>query len=180
MAPVVILVIVIGVILGVGLVVWIATDSLRSVTPVADDGGGTRPSMMELQPADPGRTASADGSASASPWAPRSGPPPSGGGEDTQTGRYTVVFEVVGSGGADVANIIIGTNYDIKQSSGLPLPYRKEVRTAAIGHLYLWVQNGVRKGAITCRIIVDGKVVREETQATPYEVCQVSSVEEGF
>ncbi|GHH71821.1 hypothetical protein GCM10017673_25920 [Streptosporangium violaceochromogenes] len=180
MAPVVILVIAIGVILGVGLVVWIVTDPLRSVTPAIGDDGGMNPSMMELHPSDPGRTASTDGAAPSLPRALRSGLPPSGGDEEASPGQYTVVFEVVGSAGAGVANIIIGTNYDIKQNSGLPLPYRKEVRTAVIGHLYLWVQNGEGKGAITCRIIVNGKVVREETQAAPYEVCQVSSVEEGF
>ncbi|MEV4094453.1 DUF4190 domain-containing protein [Streptosporangium saharense] len=91
-------------------------------------------------------------------------------------GAHTVVLEAVGSDGATSAmNITSSVGYDVKQDSGVPLPWRKELKLNELGHTYLWVQNAGDKGTVTCRIIIDGKVTREKVEKTPYGICQVTA-----
>ncbi|SFK92831.1 protein of unknown function [Streptosporangium canum] len=92
------------------------------------------------------------------------------------SGKHTVVFEAIGSDGATSAlNITGSANYRITQDNGVPLPYRKELKVDELRHFYFWVQNASDKGTVTCRIIIDGKVAREETEDGPYGVCRVTA-----
>jgi hypothetical protein len=89
-------------------------------------------------------------------------------------GGHAVVLEAVGKDGASSANnVTYSIKYSIKQEQGVPLPYSKEVTTAAPYPMSLWVQNAGADGVIECRILVDGQVVREATSSGPYGVCNV-------
>jgi Domain of unknown function (DUF4190) len=85
-----------------------------------------------------------------------------------------IVLEAVGKDGATSANnVTYSLKFDIKQEQGVPLPYTKEVSAAEPYPIFLWVQNAGTEGAIECRILVDGQVVREATGSGPYGVCNV-------
>ena len=115
--------------------------------------------------------------ASLSPPSPGSGRvPPSSSSAAPQTGSHTVVFEAVGTDGASSAlNITSSANYHITQDNGVPLPYRKELKVDELNHFYFWVQNATATGKITCRILIDGKVAREEVEDGAYGVCRVTA-----
>ncbi|MGV9779845.1 hypothetical protein, partial [Streptosporangium sp. NPDC003464] len=92
------------------------------------------------------------------------------------SGKHSVVFEAVGSDGATSAgNITSSANYRITQDNGVPLPYRKELKVDELNHFYLWVQNAAADGKITCRIIINGKVAREEVEDGAYGICRVTA-----
>ncbi|MFI6452243.1 MmpS family transport accessory protein [Streptosporangium amethystogenes] len=97
--------------------------------------------------------------------------------EDQSADAHTVVFEATGADGATSAgNITYTVKYDIKQDQGVSLPYSKKVSVnGELSLLYLWVQNAGDTGSVTCRIKVDGKVVREATATEPYGVCTVKA-----
>lgn len=90
---------------------------------------------------------------------------------------HEVVFEAVASDGASTAgNITYSVEFSIKQEQGVALPYNKQVTyEGEQPPLYLWVQNAGDQGTITCRIKVDGKVVREAKSNGPYGVCTVKA-----
>jgi hypothetical protein len=92
-------------------------------------------------------------------------------------GGHTVVFEAVGKDGATSAgNVTYSRDFTIKQESGVPLPYSKELTyDGGQPRLYLWVQNAGDQGSVECRIKIDGKVVRESTAEGAYGVCTVTA-----
>ena len=83
-----------------------------------------------------------------------------------------MIFEAEGSAGAGKAlNVTHAVGFDTGQASGVTLPYRKELTTDDASSLYLWVQNGGDQGIVTCRIKIDGVVVKEATSSGGYGVC---------
>ncbi|MFD1547024.1 DUF4190 domain-containing protein [Nonomuraea guangzhouensis] len=94
-----------------------------------------------------------------------------------QQGGHKVTLEAVGTDGATAAmNITYSRDFEIKQESGVKLPYAKElVYDGDQPRLYLWVQNAGDKGVIECRIKVDGKIIRESKATGAYAVCQVTA-----
>lgn len=94
---------------------------------------------------------------------------------ETSPEWHAVVFEAEGKDGATSAlNITYTIGLDIKQESGVPLPYTKSQQVTEAGPLTsLWVQNADDNGSVMCRIRVDGKVIREATSEGPYGVCRV-------
>lgn len=87
---------------------------------------------------------------------------------------HKVVLEVVGSDGATSAQTLTYmVKFDLKQESGVTLPYTKEVAADDPYPLSLVAQNAGQQGTITCRVKVDGKVVREAAGNGPYGVCNV-------
>lgn len=95
----------------------------------------------------------------------------------TAQGGHKVTLEAVGKDGATSAmNITYSRDLDIKQESGVALPFSKELSfDGDQPRLYLWVQNAGDKGVIECRIKVDGKVIRESKSTGAYAVCQVTA-----
>lgn len=154
---------VIGLALGATLAVWVVHDAIsKQPTPVA--GSGTPP-VMELRDV-PG----ASGGDQAQPS------PPSAPGPAQAPAAAGIVFEAAGTNGATNASTIAHTvGWDLRQDAGVALPWRREVQPGATGRLALWVQNAGATGSVTCRIIVDGTTIREETTAVPYGVCRVSA-----
>jgi len=94
--------------------------------------------------------------------------------DDRQEGQR-VVFEATGEGTDRAGNVTTGIGLAISQDNGVPLPYTKRVDAEPGDRLYLWVQNGVSEGAVTCRIKLGKKVLREATSTGPYGVCTVSA-----
>lgn len=91
-----------------------------------------------------------------------------------QQGGHKVVLEVEGKGGAaSVGTLTYMVKFDLKQESGVGLPYIKEVSAEDPYPLSLIAQNAGQEGSVTCRIKVDGKVVREAASSGPYGVCNV-------
>lgn len=91
-----------------------------------------------------------------------------------QQGGHAVVLEVEGKDGAtSVGTLTYMVKFDLKQESGITLPYTKEVASAEPYPLSLIAQNAGQEGSVTCRIKVDGKVVREAASSGPYGVCTV-------
>jgi hypothetical protein len=92
----------------------------------------------------------------------------------TQKGGHKVVLEVEGKdGAASVGTLTYMMKFDLKQESGITLPYIKEMSADDPYPLSLVAQNAGQEGSITCRIKVDGKVVREAASSGPYGVCNV-------
>lgn len=157
MALTILLIVVICLALGGALAVWIVQNAISRQQPAASGGG---PAVMELRDAGPEAPAAAPGPAQAT----------------TPAEGHSVVFEALATNGAVKAmNITHSIGYDIRQEAGAPLPWRKETRLEAIDRMSLWVQNAGTTGSITCRIIVDGQTVREETTSIPYGVCRVAA-----
>ncbi|MFI6496920.1 MmpS family transport accessory protein [Nonomuraea typhae] len=85
-----------------------------------------------------------------------------------------VVLEVVGAdGAASISTLTYMVKWDLKQESGLPLPWTKEISSDQPYPLSLIAQNAGQSGAITCRIKVDGNVIREAKGEGMYGVCNV-------
>lgn len=177
----IIVIIVIGLVLGAALAVRIVATAMgsRPATPAAAEQPQTpqqMPQVLELRQ-DSGADASAPGPAASAPAAETGQPavvaPPAA--TAPSAAGHTVVFDATGVNGATSAgNVTYSVNYAIKQERGVPLPYGKEVTVDAVPHLYLWVQNAGAAGEVTCRIKVDGKVVREAVGRGPYGVCTVT------
>lgn len=94
--------------------------------------------------------------------------------EEKQT---QVVLEATGSGGAERADITYSYGQEVAQANGSPLPWRKSESRKVGGFdlLQMDVQNTGETGAVTCRIIVDGKVVARNTSSGPFAVATCSS-----
>lgn len=89
-------------------------------------------------------------------------------------GAHVVTFSAEGRDGAKTAeNVTYNVGASIGQESGVPLPYSKTVQASEDATVSLWVQNAGTAGSVSCRIKVDGKVVREATGEGPYGVCSV-------
>lgn len=154
---------------GLWILYWllVAGGIVASITDMGSGSAGSQstadPERTRLTVSQPAATAPSEPEAQASRE-----PDPKG---------HEVTFEAVGQGGATSAlNITYTIGFDIKQESGVPLPYTKSLRAEESGPLTsLWVQNADDKGSVTCRIKVDGKTLREATSSGPYGVCRVQA-----
>ncbi|MGH8903766.1 MAG: MmpS family transport accessory protein [Egibacteraceae bacterium] len=96
---------------------------------------------------------------------------PGGDGIGDQTA--TVVYEVTGSGKANVITYSADESGGMAQETGVALPWRKEVTMKtgfgriAVAHISAQNAEG---DTITCRITVDGQVVRELSSQGDYAV----------
>jgi len=82
-----------------------------------------------------------------------------------------IVFSVIGNG-APTADITFGYTADLQQENGAKLPWTKEVD--AKGDVVLptitALSNGEGAGSISCKITVDGKVVKENQSTGAFAV----------
>lgn len=84
-----------------------------------------------------------------------------------------VVYEVTGTGTA--SNISYGASDGISQKTGATLPWKHtEPYDGGYDFFTLTAQNGNNGGEITCRITVDGEVIKENTSSGPYAVVSCS------
>ena len=107
-------------------------------------------------------------------------------GQDGATGQTSLIYQVDGTG-SDV-DISYSAYTDgistTQQSTGQALPFEQEyvVSTggAATYNSYtITATNGAAEGDVTCRIILDGKVLTEQTSTGPYSTasCTASGTE---
>ena len=93
------------------------------------------------------------------------------GGNSSEAGRSTVLYEVLGDGKANNITYSADGRGGLVQEANVSLPWRKEVtfdgRSFKIGNMN--AQNA-GDGSITCRISVDGKVVKELTSPGRFSV----------
>ena len=95
----------------------------------------------------------------------------------TEEKQARVVLEADGTGGAAQANITYSFGQDMAQDNGRSLPWRKaDTRKVGIADvLQVDVQNQGERGAVTCRISVDGEVVASNTSTGAYAIASCSS-----
>lgn len=85
-------------------------------------------------------------------------------------GTSTVVYEVTGPAKANNITYSADGKAGIAQENGGPLPWRKEVQMSGSFKVATLTAQNAGKGDITCRITVDGKVVKELTSSGEYAV----------
>jgi hypothetical protein len=89
---------------------------------------------------------------------------------------HKVEFEAVGSGGSSgVSDVTTTAGFEVKHDSGVPLPYRQELKFEEVPRLYLSIIKNDDEGTVTCRIKVDGKTIREATAKGPFGLCTVTA-----
>jgi hypothetical protein len=93
--------------------------------------------------------------------------------EATKDKQATILLEANGSGGAAQANVTYSIGkIDPTQQMGSSLPWRRESSEKLNGFdvVTLHVQNTGTSGDVSCRITVNGSVVKENTANGPYAI----------
>jgi hypothetical protein len=101
--------------------------------------------------------------------APGGAPAPSAPAEEPAADQAVVVYEVTGSKASNITFSTDGAR-SVSQEANIGLPWRKEItpdRGVAIGTLS--AQNA-GSGSITCKIMVDGQVVRQAKSSGQFSV----------
>jgi len=82
----------------------------------------------------------------------------------------TVVYEVTGSGRASSVTYNSDGGGSIAQEASVKLPWRKEISVDRGFSITTVSAQNAGSGSITCRIIVDGEVVKENTSSGQYSI----------
>lgn len=80
----------------------------------------------------------------------------------------TVVFEV--GGNASKADVTYGFDSNSSQDNGVGLPWKKESKTSDDFLVVTMLAQNKGSGEITCKITVDGKVVKENRSSGQYAI----------
>lgn len=87
--------------------------------------------------------------------------------EDSKAGGKKVVLEVTGPKSADIT---YGLGTDQSQDNGAKLPWKKELTSKETLIIPTVVAQSKGSGEITCKITVDGKVVKENASSGQFAV----------
>jgi hypothetical protein len=123
-----------------------------------DSGTGAQPT---LEPVPPGRTAQPD--PTVPPTEPPTGPPSEDRATRAPADGAVVTYEVTGDGPATIQYLT--ADAEIESLSGESLPWRTELRMQK-GNFFVSLtasRDGGGSGKLTCRVLVDGKTVAEQT-----------------
>ncbi|MGH8887673.1 MAG: MmpS family transport accessory protein [Egibacteraceae bacterium] len=90
------------------------------------------------------------------------------------SGPHTIVYEVIGAEKAGNITYAAGGG-GIAQDNGVVLPWRKELQVDGPLSLAQVSAQNAGGGTITCRITVDGKVVKELSSQGEYAVVSCAS-----
>lgn len=90
----------------------------------------------------------------------------------TSSAEKKVVFEVSGPAAADIT---YGTGADQSQENGAALPWKKEVTSSADVLITVLLAQSKGTGEISCKITVDGKVVKENKSSGEFAVVTCSN-----
>lgn len=82
-------------------------------------------------------------------------------------GKKTIVFEVVGPKSADVT---YGVSGDQSQDNGAKLPWKKTVTSGEAFLIPTVVAQSKGQGKITCKISIDGKLVKTNSSSGEFAV----------
>lgn len=92
----------------------------------------------------------------------------SGNDDENAVEEITVTYEVRGTG-AEAAVTYMGWDQGMTRETAVSLPWRKDVLMGAWGRIVsMTAANGPDGGDITCRILVGGRVMTEQTSSGPY------------
>ncbi|WP_280458040.1 MmpS family transport accessory protein [Nocardia carnea] len=88
--------------------------------------------------------------------------------DENAVDEITVTYEVRGTG-SDAAITYMGRDQGMARETAVSLPWRKDVPIGAWGRIVsMTAANGPDGGDITCRILVAGRVMTEQTSSGPY------------
>ena len=88
--------------------------------------------------------------------------------DDDAGDEITVTYEVRGTG-SEAAVTYLGRDQGMAQETGVSLPWSKDVLISGWDRIVsMTAANGPAGGDITCRILVDGRVMTEQTSSGPY------------
>ncbi|WP_280434858.1 MmpS family transport accessory protein [Nocardia carnea] len=92
-----------------------------------------------------------------------------GNGDDENVAdEITVTYEVLGTG-SEAAVTYLDQDRDMAQETGVSLPWSKQVPVGGRDPMVsMTAANGPDGGDITCRILVGGRVMTEQTSSGPY------------
>lgn len=124
---------------------WIVGGAAALLLVIAVAGGGGQ--------APAGSTSTAGGSAPA-----------------VSSSAATVVYEITGSGRASNVTYNSDGGGSIAQEAGVKLPWRKEISVDRGFAITTVSAQNAGSGQITCRILVDGEVVKENTSSGQYSI----------
>lgn len=89
-------------------------------------------------------------------------------GDEHAGSEITVTYEVRGAS-AEAAVTYLGQDRGMAQETGVSLPWSKDVPVRGWDRIVsMTAANGPTGGDITCRILVDGRVMTEQTSSGPY------------
>ena len=88
-------------------------------------------------------------------------------GAGDKSAKKTIVLEV---SGAKKADITYGLNSDQSQDNGAKVPWKKSLSSGEAMVIATVVAQNKGSGSISCKITVDGKVVKENTSKGEYAV----------
>lgn len=87
----------------------------------------------------------------------------------------TVTYEILGSGKASTVSYSSDGAGSISQDTGAALPWRKEITVDRGFAIVNVTAQNARTGELTCRITVDGQVVKEAKSSGQYAVVSCTS-----
>jgi hypothetical protein len=93
-----------------------------------------------------------------------------GGGLNLGGAEKSIVLEVTGADGAEQADITFGVGASQSQENGSALPWKKELTEDGALIIATVLAQNKGGGAISCRITIDGEVVKEATSTGEYAV----------
>ncbi|MFI1464172.1 MmpS family transport accessory protein [Nocardia carnea] len=89
-------------------------------------------------------------------------------GDERAGNEITVTYEVRGTG-SEAAVTYLGQDQGMAQETGVSLPWSKVVPVRSWDRIVsMTAANGPAGGDITCRILVGGRVMTEQTSSGPY------------
>ncbi|MFD4405074.1 MmpS family transport accessory protein [Nocardia sp. NPDC058499] len=89
-------------------------------------------------------------------------------GDERAGNEISVTYEVRGTG-SEAAVTYLGQDQGMAQETGVSLPWSKVVPVRDWDRIVsMTAANGPAGGDITCRILVDGRVMTEQTSSGPY------------
>jgi hypothetical protein len=93
-----------------------------------------------------------------------------GGGLNLSGDEKSIVFEVTGADGAEQADITFGVGASQSQENGSALPWSKELTDDSPLVIATVLAQNKGGGSISCKITIDGKVVKESTSTGEFAV----------
>jgi hypothetical protein len=105
------------------------------------------------------------------------GPGAQGAAPEKATAGRKIVMEVTG---AKKADITYGLDADQSQDQGAKVPWKKELTSTETMTIAVIVAQNKGSGTISCKISLDGKVVKENSSKGEYAVVTCEASEFGF
>lgn len=107
------------------------------------------------------------------------GPGAQGAATEKATSGKTIVMEVTASK-SKAADVTYGLNADQSQDQGVKLPWKKELSSGEVVTIAVLLAQNKGSGEISCKISVDGEVVKENKSSGQYAIVTCQADDLGF